>query len=98
LRPRGSEASQMPTLPMDGLQVVWSWITLEARLAVSDPAAAWSEFWATFRPGGKLHPGYLLENQYHLIIEACLLLAILYLLSQSRTPAKPAADALTEKV
>lgn len=83
---------------MDSLNIAVDWIILEAQLLFSDPWAAWSEFWATFRPGGKLHPGYLLAHQYHVAVELCLLIAIIYLLLQSRAPVKRAAEALTEAV
>lgn len=83
---------------MESLKVALDWVSLEAQLLVSDPWAAWSEFWETFGPGGKLHPGYLLAHQYHVAVELCLLVAIVYLLMQSRAPVKRAAEALTEAV
>ena len=36
---------------------VTSWLRWESQLALSDPWAATREFWTTFGPGGKLHPG-----------------------------------------
>lgn len=77
---------------------VWQWLNSELRLAASDPAAALREFWATFGPGGKLHPKEFLEHRYHYIVEACLVLGIAYLVSQRRGPAKPAPEQLTDAV
>jgi hypothetical protein len=83
---------------MDQISDVTSWLKLEAHLAVSNPREALREFWVTFGPGGRLHPGYFLEHHYHYLVEAFLLLGIFYLLTQRRTSVKPSADALTEKV
>lgn len=83
---------------MDSLKIAFDWVSFEAQLLLSDPRAAWAEFWATFGPGGKLHPGYLLAHQYHVAVELCLLIAIIYLLLQSRAPVKRVAEALTEAV
>lgn len=77
--------------------VVWKWLKLEAQLALTDPYAAWSELWETIKPGGKIH-GLLMDNQYHLIVELILFVAIVYLLAQSRASPKPSRDALTEDV
>jgi hypothetical protein len=77
---------------------VTNWLNLEAQLALSDPSAAWKEFWATFGPGGKLHPKAFIEHRYHLIIEALLIVGIVYLLIQRRVPTRLSPDALTEKV
>ena len=77
--------------------VVWKWLQLEAQLAVTHPYAAWSELWETIKPGGKIH-GLLMDNQYHLIVELILFVAIVYLLAQSRAFPKPSPDALTEDV
>jgi hypothetical protein len=75
-----------------------SWMNSEGRLVISDALlAAWDTFWATFGPDGKLNPGALLGNKYHLGIEAILLLGIIYLLIQGRAPA-PAREVLTERV
>jgi hypothetical protein len=73
------------------------WLNWEGRLTISDPLAAWNTFWSAFGSGGKLNPGALLGNQYHLGIEAVLLLMIIYLLTQRRAPA-PAREVMTEEV
>lgn len=77
--------------------VVWKWFQLEAQLAMTDPYAAWEELWETIKPGGKVHV-LLEENQYHLIVELILFVAIVYLLAQSRASPKASRDALTEEV
>lgn len=76
---------------------VWRWLKLEAKLALTDPYAAWAELWETIKPGGKVH-GVLVQNQYHLIVELVLFVAIVYLLTQSRAPPKASRDVLTEEV
>lgn len=76
---------------------VMDWVNQEAKLALSDPKQAVHVFWDTFGPGGRLHPRAFLESQGHLVIEALLLVAIIYLVVHSRNP--PASkDTLTEKV
>jgi hypothetical protein len=76
---------------------VIDWVSGEAKLAISDPKQAVHEFWDTFGPGGRLHPRAFLESQGHLVIEALLLVAIVYLVFHSRNP--PAnKDTLTDKV
>jgi hypothetical protein len=82
----------------DVAKTIASWLQKEFSLALSDPKAAWTEFWVTFGPGGRLHPKYLLDHQYHLLVEAFLILAILYLLVQNRAPAKQTSEVLTEEV
>jgi hypothetical protein len=81
-----------------GIAIVWNWIKNETQLAVSDPMQALSQLWETFGPDGKQHLAYLFDHQYHLIIEGCLLLAIFYLLAQSRAPAKTSREVLSEEV
>lgn len=84
----------MPSIP----STISQWLSSELQLAISDPAAALREFWATFGPGGKLHPRDFLEHKYHYIVEACLVLGIAYLVSQRRAPAKPSPEQLTDAV
>lgn len=55
--------------------------------------------WELFKPGGKLHPTYFLENQGHTAIEASLVVVIVLLYFQrSFKPASRSAKPLTEKV
>jgi hypothetical protein len=55
--------------------------------------------WALIAPGGKLHPAQFIEHQGHLVVEACLLVVISYLLFQgSFKPRRKEAQPLTEKV
>jgi hypothetical protein len=77
---------------------VTSWLNREAELALYDPSAAAHEFWEMFKPGGKLHPARAIENKYHLIIEALLIIGITWLLTRRRSPAKPSPETLTEQV
>lgn len=77
---------------------VTTWLNKEAELALHDPPAAAVEFWEMFKPGGKLHPAKAIENRYHLIVEALLILGITWLLTRRRAPAKPSLEQLTEKV
>lgn len=58
-----------------------------------------SNTWELFKPGGKLHPAYFLENQGHTAIEASLVVVIVLLYFQRRfKPKSRSNDPLTEKV
>lgn len=58
-----------------------------------------ADFWETFKPGGRLHPTYILEHQWHLVFEGGLLLLLAYLLFQrSSKPASKQEKPLSEKV
>lgn len=61
---------------------------------------AWREFWDIFGPGGKLHPGWFIEHQGHLVIEGGLMAIILVLFFQSghRPSKEQEEEPLTEKV
>ena len=41
-----------------------------------------TRFWDIFGPGGKFHPTYFIESKGHLVLEALLVLVILYLFLQ----------------
>ena len=49
------------------------------------------------RQQSALHAGAFIEHRYHLVIEAALLLGIVWLLVQSRAPPPPPKEALTDK-
>ncbi|KAG2440045.1 hypothetical protein HXX76_004160 [Chlamydomonas incerta] len=67
-------------------------------LSLGGIARAWREFWAIVGPGGKLHPAYFLEHKGHLVIEAALIVVIVYLALQHSFKVHPRAeDPLTEK-
>lgn len=53
--------------------------------------------WPLLTPDSS-HAGAFIEHRYHLVIEAALLLGIIWLLVQSRQPPPPRKEALTEKV
>lgn len=58
-----------------------------------------STTWELFKPGGKLHPSYFLENQGHTAIEASLVVVIVLLYFQRRfKPKSRSNEPLTEKV
>ena len=54
--------------------------------------------WDVFRPGGQLHPQYLLEHKWNFIFEGVLLLVIAYMFLQRSGPKKKADKPLTERV
>lgn len=54
--------------------------------------------WDVFRPGGQLHPQYLLEHKWNFIFEGVLLLVIAYMFLQHSGPKKKADKPLTERV
>lgn len=67
-------------------------------LSLAGIARAWREFWAIVGPGGKLHPAYFLEHKGHLVIEAALIVVIVYLALQHSFKVHPRAeDPLTDK-
>ncbi|CAK0785184.1 hypothetical protein CVIRNUC_008390 [Coccomyxa viridis] len=53
--------------------------------------------WDVFRPGGQLHPQYLLEHKWNFIFEGVLLLVIAYMFLQHSGPKKKADKPLTER-
>lgn len=56
------------------------------------------ELWELFKPGGTLHPASFLEHQGHIVLEAALVLMILYLYLQSSfKPRSKQNEPLTEK-
>ena len=58
-----------------------------------------ADFWETFKPGGRLHPTYILEHQWHLVFEAVLSVVVAYLLFQrSSKPSRKLEKPLTEQV
>jgi serine palmitoyltransferase len=68
-------------------------------LSFAGIARAFREFWAIVGPGGKLHPAYFLEHKGHLVIEAALIVVIVYLVLQHSFKVHPRAeDPLTDKV
>ena len=57
------------------------------------------DFWDLLKPGGKLHPTYIIEHQGHLVFEVVLTVVIAYLLFQrSYKPSAKQEKPLTEKV
>ena len=54
--------------------------------------------WDVFRPGGQLHPQYLLEHKWNFIFEGVLLVVIAYMFLQRSSPKKKADKPLTERV
>ncbi len=55
--------------------------------------------WDLLKPGGKLHPTYIIEHQGHLVFEVVLSVVIAYLLFQrSYKPSAKQEKPLTEKV
>ena len=72
----------------------------EAQCWKETTVVAWQvlrDFWDTFKPGGRLHPTYILEHQWHLVFEAALSLVVAYLLFQrsskrSRKQEKPLSE------
>lgn len=57
------------------------------------------DFWDLLKPGGKLHPTYIIEHQGHLVFEVVLTIVIAYLLFQrSYKPSAKQEKPLTEKV
>ncbi|KAG2454807.1 hypothetical protein HYH02_000639 [Chlamydomonas schloesseri] len=67
-------------------------------LSFAGIARAFREFWAIVGPGGKLHPAYFLEHKGHLVIEAALIVVIVYLALQHSFKVHPRAeDPLTDK-
>jgi hypothetical protein len=58
------------------------------------------DFWDLLKPGGKLHPSYLIEHQGHLVFEVVLSAVIAYLLFQRsyKPSSKKQEKPLTEKV
>ncbi|KAK9918935.1 hypothetical protein WJX75_008173 [Coccomyxa subellipsoidea] len=56
------------------------------------------DFWDLLKPGGKLHPTYIIEHQGHLVFEVVLSVVIAYLLFQrSYKPSAKQEKPLTEK-
>lgn len=68
-------------------------------MALIDVTQAVRDFWDLLKPGGKLHPTYIIEHQGHLVFEVVLSVVIAYLLFQrSYKPSAKQEKPLTEKV
>ena len=77
---------------------MWQFMMMHCRTWLLPKQVA-TDFWETFKPGGRLHPTYILEHQWHLVFEGALLLLLAYLLFQrSSKPSSKLEKPLSERV
>ncbi|BDA47055.1 Serine palmitoyltransferase 1 [Coccomyxa sp. Obi] len=106
-RARNATQQQRLTQLQEMLPLSLSEIVSRAKMLLGTPAEnaipvgllqAVRDFWDLLKPGGKLHPTYIIEHQGHLVFEVVLTIVIAYLLFQrSYKPSAKQEKPLTEK-